>query len=197
MATERSDVELVDDAVVRQFARAALVAALMGATAPIEIPISAVPGTLQMLVVFLAGLYLGPVWGPISMVIYLAAGAAGAPVFSGTETGIGVLLGQTGGFLWSFPVGALHVGVAVHRGTDLRDPANVSVPVVLAGLVMATIVVYLAGFTWFAVVTETTLTEAFTVVAAPLIPGDLLKMVAAVAIVRTARIQPVGVDESG
>ena len=194
MATERSSVELVDDTVVRQFARAALVAALMGATAGIAIPISAVPGTIQMLVVFLAGLFLGPVWGAISMVLYLGAGAAGAPVFSNWEAGVGVLFGQTGGFLWAFPVAALVIGAIVHRGTDLRDPAIVSLPVLVLTLVLATVIVYVAGFTWFAWITDTALIEAFTVVAAPLIPGDLLKMAAAIAIVRTARIQPVGVD---
>ena len=188
MTTEHSSVDLVGADVVRPFARAVMVAALMGAAAFVAIPISAVPGTLQALVVFLAALYLGPYWGALSIVLYLAVGAAGAPVFSGGSAGPGVLFGPTGGFLWAFPVGAFIAGFVVHRGGDLRDPATVPIPVIVLGLVLATVVIYVAGFVWYAEVTGTELVEAFTVVAAPLIPGDLLKMVAAIAIARTGAI---------
>ncbi|WP_049921360.1 biotin transporter BioY [Halopiger djelfimassiliensis] len=190
METDQHSVELVDDTVVRQFARAALLAALMGVASMIPIPISAVPGTMQLLVVFLAGLFLGPVWGTLSMVFYLGAGALGAPVFAGMNGGFGYLLGNTGGFLLSFPVGALLVGAVVHRGRTVRDPAETTLPVLLCALAAATVVVYLAGFSWFAWVTETTLAESFTVVTLPLIPGDLLKIAAAVAIVKSGRIDP-------
>lgn len=192
MATEETTVDLVDGDVVRGFARAAVVAALMAIGAFVAIPISAVPGTLQMLVVFLAGLFLGPVWGAFAMVLYLVAGAIGAPVFAGFSAGIGVLLGPHGGFLLTFPVAALIVGAVVHRGGELRDPATVSLPVILLGLVAATVVVYAAGFGWYAWVTGTALVESFAVVAAPLIPGDLLKMAAAIAIVETGRLEPLG-----
>ncbi len=191
METEQGSVDLVEGDVVRSFARAALLAALMGATAFVAIPISGVPGTLQMLVVFLAGLYLGPGWGAFAILLYLLAGGLGAPVFSGFSAGPGVLLGPNGGFLWAFPVGALLVGAIVHRGRELRDPAAVALPVVILGLIAATVIIYLAGFMWYAWVTETALLEAFTVVALPLIPGDLLKMAAAIAIVRSGVIDTV------
>lgn len=189
MQTEQGSVDLVEGDVVRSFARAALLAALMGATAFVAIPIAGVPGTLQMLVVFLAGLYLGPVWGPFAIVLYLFAGTLGAPIFAGGNGGLGVVLGQHGGFLMTFPIGAALTGAIVHRGLDLRDPASVFLPIVVLALVAATAVVYLAGFLWYAWVTDTAVLEAFTVVALPVIPGDLLKMAAAVAIVRSGLIE--------
>ncbi|AHF98864.1 biotin biosynthesis protein BioY [Halostagnicola larsenii XH-48] len=189
MQTEQGSVDLVEGDVVRVFARAALLAALMGATAFVAIPVAGVPGTLQMLVVFLAGLYLGPVWGPFAIVLYLLAGTLGAPIFSGGNSGLGVVLGPYGGFLLTFPIGAVLIGAIVHRGRDLRDPASVSLPVVVFALVVATTAVYLVGFLWYAWVSEMAVLEAFTVVALPLIPGDLLKMAAAVAIVRSGLIE--------
>ncbi len=81
MATNQNSVERVDDAVVRSFARAAVLAALMGAAAvvgSIPIPFSPVPVSLGVLVVYLMGLYLGPVWGPASVGLYLTAGASGS-----------------------------------------------------------------------------------------------------------------------
>lgn len=189
METEQGSVDLVEGDVVRVFARAALLAALMGATAYVAIPIAGVPATLQMLVVFLAGLYLGPVWGPFAIVLYLLAGSLGAPVFSGGSSGLGVVFGSYGGFLWMFPVGAALVGALVHRGRDLRNPTSVSLPIIVLSLVVATVAVYLGGFLWYAWVTETAVLESLTVVALPLIPGDLLKMAAAVAIVRSGVIE--------
>lgn len=190
MATEHGSVDLVEGDVVRSFARAALLAALMGATALFAIPVAGVPSTLQILVVFLAGLYLGPAWGAFSIVLYLTAGALGAPIFSGGNAGIGHLLGPYGGFLFAFPVGALIVGLFVHRGRQLRDPAAVALPYLVVGMVVATTVVYVSGFVWYGWATGTDLIEAFTVVAMPLIPGDILKMVAAIAIVRSGVIDP-------
>jgi len=66
--------------------------------------------TLQVLGVFLAGIYLGPVWGAASLVLYLAAGAVGAPVFQGGSAGVGQLVGQSAGYLWSYPVAAAAIG---------------------------------------------------------------------------------------
>ncbi|THE65472.1 biotin transporter BioY [Salinadaptatus halalkaliphilus] len=192
METERSSAELVDDAVVGQIARAALLATLLGAVAPISIPIplSPAPITLQVLFVFLAGLLLGPVWGPISILLYLAAGAIGLPVFSGMTGGIGVLVGTTAGYLWSYPIAAGLVGLLVHRGTELRDPAETPIPLLVSVLLGATLVIYAMGTGYAAWLLELELWEATLTFAAPFVPGELLKIAAAIAIVKSGRIRP-------
>ncbi|WP_440764151.1 biotin transporter BioY [Natronorubrum sp. DTA7] len=193
METEGNSVELVDGDVVRQFARAAVLAALLGAVAPVAIPLplSPAPITLQVLFVFLAGLVLGPVWGSVSMLLYLTAGAIGIPVFAGWEAGLGTLFGPTGGYLWSYPVAAALIGAVVHRGTDLRDPAAVPLPIVVVALVMGTIIIYGMGTAYAAWLLELEAWEAITGFALPFIPGELLKMAAAIAIVQSGRIEPI------
>jgi biotin transport system substrate-specific component len=194
MATEGHSVDPVDDAVVRQFARAAVLAALIGASVLVTIPVpisGAPPLTLQVLFVFLAGLVLGPVWGPISLVLYLAAGAVGVPVFAGMSSGIGVLVGYTGGYLWSYPIAAALIGAVVHRGTTLRDLRDASLPVVVGALVAGTILIYGMGAAYMAWVLDMAAWEAITAGVLPYIPGEILKMAAAIAIVRSGRIAPV------
>lgn len=193
METEGSSVELVEGDVVRQFARAAVLAALLGAVAPVSIPIplSPAPITLQVLFVFLAGLVLGPVWGTVSMLLYLTAGAIGIPVFAGWEAGIGTLFGATGGYLWSYPVAAALIGAVVHRDTDLRDPADVPLPIVVVALVLGTVVIYAVGTAYAAWLLELEAWEAIAAFALPFIPGELLKMAAAIAIVQSGRIEPI------
>jgi biotin transport system substrate-specific component len=84
-----------------------------------EIPHEPVPYTLQTLVVLLAGAFLGPRNGAISQVVYLAAGALGAPVFAGGAFGFARLLGPTGGYLLAFPLAAVAVGLLVQRTRGL------------------------------------------------------------------------------
>lgn len=193
METERTDVDLIEGDVVHAFARAALLAALLGAAAPVAIPIplSPAPITLQVLFVFLAGLLLGPVWGSVSILLYLTAGAIGIPVFAGWEAGLGILFGQTGGYLWSYPLAALLIGLIVHRGTNLRDPADVPVPIIVTALAIATLLIYAIGVGYMAWLLELELWEATTLGALPFIPGEILKIAAAVAIVKSGRIEPI------
>lgn len=211
---EYDSVTLVPEAVVRPFARAAVLAALTGAMAlvSIPIPISPAPLTLQVLFVFLAGLYLGPVWGPVSMLLYLVAGAAGAPVFANGAAGIGVLVGKTGGFLWSYPIAAFLIGAIVHgrhglgigsvdptdhdgssgglERLSIRDPADAALSTLVVALVLATLVIYAMGAAYGMWLLELTPGEAITLFVAPFVVGELLKLAAAIAIVRSDVVDP-------
>ena len=76
--------------------------------------------TLQPFVVVLAGLMLGPKLGAASMLLFLAVGASGVPVFApGGAPGILRLLGPTGGYLIAFPFAAFAAGWVAARRPDL------------------------------------------------------------------------------
>lgn len=84
----------------------------------LRIPGTPVPMTLQPLVVVLAGLWLGPRLGAASMIIYLAAGAMGLPVFAAIPElpqGAARFLGPTGGYLWAYPMAAFLAGTIGER----------------------------------------------------------------------------------
>ena len=186
------DVDLVGDEAVRNVARAALFAALLGASAFVSFPNPFSPGvpvTLQVLVVFLAGIFLGPVWGAASMVLYLVAGAAGVPIFSGGSSGIGVLLGPTGGYLWSYPMAAAAVGALVHGGFDLRNPRDVGVGRLVGAMVLGTALIYAMGVVGLMLVVRMGPVEAFVAGAAAFVPAEAFKIAAAVGIVRSDAIR--------
>lgn len=76
------------------------------------IPLGAgVPITLQTLAVMLTGIILGPTRGAAAVGLFLAAGLAGLPVFSGFSGGLGVLAGPSAGYLVSFLPAAFLVGL--------------------------------------------------------------------------------------
>lgn len=188
MATATDSVDLVGDEVVRNLVRASLFAALMGAFAFVSFPNPlnpAVPVTLQVLGVFLAGIYLGSAWSAFAMVLYLLAGVLGAPVFAGASAGLGVVLGPTGGYLLSYPIAAAIVGVAVHGLSGLDAPQSVGLPRLVGGMVAGTAVIYALGIVQYWQVTETSLVAAVVGAAVVFVPVEALKIVAAVGIVRS------------
>ena len=97
-------------------------AASVAAASQIAIPLpwTPVPITLQPMLVILAGMLLGPLAGAASMSLYLAAGAAGAPVFTPIGApGIARFFGPTGGYLIAYPVAAYVAGALAQRATSL------------------------------------------------------------------------------
>src|SRR5213596_3240737 len=84
----------------------------LAAQVAVPLPGTPVPFTLQPLAVLLVGGLLGARLGALSMILYLAMGAAGLPVFTPTVPLVGVarLFGPTGGYLLAYPVAAYAVG---------------------------------------------------------------------------------------
>ena len=100
---------------VRDMALAGLFAALLAVCSQFSLTIGAVPHTLQIFVVMLAALVLGGRLGGISVLLWIALGCLGLPVFSQGKAGAAVLLGPTGGFTLGFALCAYIVGRYAER----------------------------------------------------------------------------------
>ncbi len=96
----------------------ALFTAIIAVCAQIVIP-SPVPFTMQTFGVFCALKILGAKAGTVSILVYIAAGAAGLPVFSAFSAGAGVLFGPTGGYIWGFAlIGVVYIIFSPFCKTD-------------------------------------------------------------------------------
>lgn len=84
----------------------AVFAVLMAICSWIAIP-TAIPITLQTFAIFLTVAVLGGKRGTIAVLVYILLGAIGIPVFSGFTGGIGILLGNTGGYIIGYLGSAL------------------------------------------------------------------------------------------
>jgi biotin transport system substrate-specific component len=191
MSTDTRNVDLVGDEVVVNLARAALLAALTGAFAYVTFPnpVSPTSVTLQVLGVFLAGLLLGPVWGGASMVLYLAAGAVGAPVFLGGSAGFGNLVGTTAGYLWSYPLAAFAIGAVAYGGVRTGADLDGSLPRLVGALTLGTAIIYALGAAGLMLVGGLGLRAAVVGGALTFIPAEALKAVVAVGVVRSGAIR--------
>ncbi len=101
---------------VARIALASLFAALIMAGAVIAFPIPGGPPiVIQNLFAVLSGLLLGPADGALSVLIFLAIGAIGFPVFSGGRGGFAHLAGPTGGYLAGYLLAAVVAGLIARR----------------------------------------------------------------------------------
>ena len=122
--------------------------------------------------------------GGFSMALYLLVGIAGAPVFSNGGAGLAYLLGPTGGYLIGFLLAAVLIGAIVHRSLDPKPLSDVPISVQAGALVAGLALIYAVGVPWLAMSTPYSFTKAVTVGAAIFLPGDLIKIVATLGLVR-------------
>ena len=162
----------------------ALFAALTAAIAPFKIPLgfTPVPITLQTLAVLLSGAMLGPYYGALAMILYVVVGALGLPVFAGGGSGIGAILGPTGGYLISYFIAAFAVGKIVQMR---KEPKYIDYAV---AMVAGTIIIYLLGASWGMVVTGLGVTQIMIGWVLPFIIGDIIKLLIAAYIAKTVNI---------
>lgn len=162
----------------------ALFAALIAGGAFVVVPLGPVPVTLQVFVVLLAGMVLGPRLGLASVVVYLVLGLV-APVYAGGGVGIGALLGPTGGYLLGFGLAVIVVGRLAHGGAPtLRR-------FVAAGL-LGLVPVYALGATWLAVQLDLTPSAALTAGVLPFVAVDVVKALLAAGVARGLVSLPLG-----
>ncbi|WP_192361919.1 biotin transporter BioY [Mesorhizobium mediterraneum] len=127
--------------------------------------------SMQTLAVFLIAAAFGMRLGVATLLLYMAEGAIGLPVFQGTpEKGIGIayMLGSTGGYLAGFVIMAAIVGWAADRGWD-RHPIKL-----FNAMLVAEIVMMAMGFAWLALLIGPEKSWQFGVL--PFIVGDLIKV---------------------
>ncbi|MEL6504108.1 MAG: biotin transporter BioY [Pseudomonadota bacterium] len=147
--------------------------AIMALAAKIQVPFFPVPMTLQTLAVFAIAAAYGRNLAVATMLLYLAEGAMGLPVFAGPEAGVAYMMKGTAGYLVGFVVAAAIIGEAADRGISQR-------PVTMFGVIVAAdVIVFALGFAWLSTLIGAEKAWQFGVV--PFVLGDLFKIALATA----------------
>jgi len=132
----------------------------------VTLPFTAVPATLQPMVVLLVGAALGARLGAGAQAAYLMAGIIGLPVFAPSPLlpqGAARLIGPTGGYLMAYPLAAFVVGSLIERGWDRRY--------LTCALAMAAglAVIYAGGLSWLTMGMQLSLAVAWAGGGAPFV----------------------------
>ncbi len=143
------------------------------------LPFTPVPLTLGNMAVILVGLFLTPATAFAAVLLYLAEGAAGLPVFNpGGLGGVAQLLGPTGGYLFAYPFAALAASALV-RAFARITPRFAAATIAAA---LGTALVLLCGVTWLATLLHLASFTALKLATFPFLPGEIVKVLAAAGI---------------
>ena len=174
---------------IRRITYTALICAMLCVISPLSIPIGAVPISLATFGVMLGVYVAGTSTTVTACLIYLIIGAAGLPVFSGFGAGIGKLTGPTGGYLIGYLLLAAVSGIIIKlaKGNRLIE---------FAGFVIGNLLLYALGTAWLAYAASLSFKAALLAGVLPFIPGDLLKVAAAMFIgsVVKSRLEKSGIE---
>ena len=115
--------------------------ALIAVCAKIQVPFWPVPMTMQTFAILVIGMAYGWRLGGATVLLYLAEGAVGLPVFA-AGGGIAYFAGPTTGYLFGFFLAAVLVGHLAERGWD-RDVFRT-----LIANALGTLVIFALGVAW-------------------------------------------------
>lgn len=147
--------------------------------AQIEIPMQPVPITGQTFAVLLVGALLGSKRGAAAMIAYIVQGGMGLPFFAGGASGLSILTGATAGYLVGFIGTAYVIGVLAERGLER------SVRTSLLPFLVGTIIIYVFGVAWLAIVLQS-LPQAIQFGLLPFLIGDAIKLILAAVVLPIA-----------
>lgn len=158
---------------IRTMTRVALFAALTAVGAFIRIPLGYSSITLQTFFTAMAGCVLGPWYGALSQLVYVALGLVGLPIFT-QGGGIGYLMQPTCGLL----IGLIPAAWVIGRIAGRKPEPKQIVPACLLGYG----VLYAIGVPYMALILNTFLGKGMGFSAImwagmiPFLPGDMIKI---------------------
>ena len=163
-----------------------LAIALLAISAWVTVPLGPVPFTLQTMVLVFVVVLFPPREALVSVFGYLALGAIGVPVFSGTKGGLASIVGPTGGFLVGFGIGAI---LAVLLLKAWREPEAKSARMLRAALAAVVLLLtsYVCGWLQLMALTGMGPAAAFAAGIAPFIVLDAIKLSVGVALAQTLK----------
>ena len=150
----------------------------LSAQVVVPVPFSPVPMTLQPLAVLAVGGMLGAAGGLSALLLYIALGALGLPVFAGGGSGFLHLVGPTGGYLLAFPIAAGVTGALA--GAEPRSALRV-----LLACALGMVIIHTGGVAQLALLGGDP-ALAVRVGFVPFLTGDLLKVGLAAALILLA-----------
>jgi len=148
---------------------AALLTATICISSMLSVNIIGVSFSLALFGVFLSGLILKPIYALISNVVFILIGVVGLPVFANFNSGIGTILGPSGGFILSYPFVALIVSLLNIKFSQSFKKQYVYCFVSL-------LLCYILGTVWYSAVYKCSMKQALLVCVVPFILIDITKI---------------------
>jgi biotin transport system substrate-specific component len=144
--------------------------------AQVYIPTQPVPFTGQTFGVLLVGGALGFRRGALALLLYLAIGAVGLPVFAQGKHGIEIVQGASGGYIIGFVIAAAVVGRLAELGWDRHIGGAIG------AMLIGSLIIYAFGVPWLKMTLDWSWAEAIAKGMTQFLIWDLAKLAVAAAV---------------
>ncbi len=155
----------------------ALCCALTCVCAMFTIPIGVIPITLANLAVYISGALLGPIYGSLSQILYLALVFVGFPFTSKFVGGPTYFVTPTAGYMIGYVTMAFLTGLVYKFFSNKTKSEMVKTFWIFVGAILGTLSCYFLGTLWFSIQSQTDFFKAFGICVYPFLIGDFLKIV--------------------
>lgn len=155
---------------IKEITITALMAAVICVLAPFSIPIGAIPISLATFAVYLTSAVSGWKKGTVAVIVYIALGAVGVPVFSGFEGGFQKIIGVTGGYIIGYIPCAFIIGFLTEKFKNKKAVFPLS-------MIAGTIFCYAVGTAWFMLQTHTGFVASLSMCVVPFLIFDAIKII--------------------
>jgi len=151
------------------FLKVLLMVLAVSLMAQVSFDLGPIPITGQTLAILVVAALIGPVESLIGIVLYIALGALGAPIFAGGSSGVQAVTGNTAGYFLGFFVASGAVGsLSAKAGQKATFNSH------LTNQVIGTAIIMIAGMVWLAM--QNNVSSAIQYGFAPLWPGAVFKI---------------------
>lgn len=157
---------------LKRITKISILAALLCVLSPISFPVGAIPISLATFVIYVIATILNPIDTLFVILVYIALGSIGIPVFSFYRSGIETLFGLTGGYI----VGYIFIGLATSIGVNKRRK---QFGWYIVWMTIGTIICYAIGSIWYMAISKSSLNQTLMVAVIPFIIPDVVKMLIA------------------
>jgi len=141
------------------------------------IPLWPVPITGQTFGIFVIAFWFGSRKGALTTVLYILAGLVGFGVFAKHSSGLAVIIGPTGGYIFGFLVCAFFVGFLIEKGHGRTSKSIMGI------MVLGNLIIYAFGLIGlWAHFPGMGLYKILMIGVIPFLIGDAIKIGAAVAL---------------
>ncbi len=164
----------------RAITRVAVASALISVCSLISIP-SPIPITLQTFAVFFSLYHLGGKSGTLSVLVYIAIGAMGLPIFSGFAGGVGRLVDIGGGYIIGFLFSAL-----LYFAFECMPFKKTSLYIIISSA-LSLLLIYIFGTVQYVIVSGAPIITALLVCVAPFVLPDIVKLLLAYNLSKTLK----------
>lgn len=140
----------------------------------IQLAFTPVPIAFQDMMSMLSGVLLGPLYGSLAVLLFLAMGCLGLPVLSSGVSGLqAIIASPTAGFILGYLLAAFCAGFLTDTLLKITKPFVVYT----ISAIIASVILFVSGIIGFMIITGSNLLVTIGAVVVPFIPGNIVKIV--------------------